>query len=307
MPPKVGAVSPKRLAGYVLLGAAGLALLVIGWKSFAVVKTGHIGVVSVYGAVQKETLPSGLSFKPFWTTVIQVNTQLQPFHEKATGSSKDLQVVTTEVTLQYSLVGEMAPEMYENIGVDKETELVPDILRPAVQESVKAVTALYTAEELITQRQKVKVEVEDAIKKFIKATLKAKASPGGIDVGNMAITDFKFSEEFNKAIEAKVRTAQQAQQAMNAAKKTVTEAEAKAEAVKRAADAEAFNIRQTAIARAQAIELEGEQLRKNPQVIQLRYTERWDGRLPTYLAGQQPLPFLDDVVSAKRAQGRVEK
>src|SRR5271170_2959482 len=150
-------ISVKRILGVIGGVIGGILLLVIAWRSFAIVSNGHVGVVSVFGNVKKEPLNSGLNPKWFWVSVYEVNNQLQPFHDKAAGASKDLQVVSTEITVQYSLVGAMAPEMYKNVGVDVKEELEPAILRPAIQESVKAVTARYSAEELITQRQKVKV------------------------------------------------------------------------------------------------------------------------------------------------------
>ncbi|MBY0358442.1 MAG: prohibitin family protein [Candidatus Obscuribacterales bacterium] len=272
----------------------GICLLVIALRSFSIVSTGHVGVTSVFGAVNPTPLNPGLNPKLFWVSVDHVNTQLQTYHVQSAGASEDLQVVSTEITVPYSLVGAIAPEIAKNVGLDIKIDIEQDILNPAIQESVKAVTARYTAEELITQRQKVKVEIENDIKEFIHSTLLEKSCDGGIDIGNVAVTDFSFSKGFNDSIEAKVQSAQSALKAVNSAKKTVTEAEGQAAQIRNNADGEAYNITQNAVARANAINLEGEQLRKNPNIISLRKTERWDGKLPTYMGGQQEVPFIGD-------------
>jgi regulator of protease activity HflC (stomatin/prohibitin superfamily) len=290
-------ISVKKILGIAGAVVGGIILMIVLFRSFAVVSAGHVGVRSVFGNVEKEPFMPGFHVKPFWVSVHSVNTQLQPFHDEAQGASKDLQVVTTQITLQFSQVAALAPELYNNIG--EAAKIEPAILKPAIQESVKAVTARYTAEELVTHRQQVKLEVEQVIKDFIKTTLEQKQVPGALDVANMAITDFKFSDEFNRAIDSKVKMAQLALQAENKKKETITNAEAQAESVKKNADADAFKIRQEAAARAKAIELEGEQLRKNPNIIQLRATEKWNGKPPVYVGGQQSIPFVGDVVQGQ--------
>ena len=102
----------------------------------------------------------------------------------------------------------------------------------------------------------------------------------------MAITDFKFSPEFNKAIESKVQAEQEALQAKNEKLRRVTQAEASAEEVKLNASAQAFTIEAESVARAEAITREAEALSGRPEVLRLRSIERWDGVLPKITSGE---------------------
>ena len=265
--------------------------LVAGLSSCATVEAGHVGVVKEFGAVKKDTLEEGIHFKKPWQSVVEFEVRLRSMNIKAAAASKDLQTVTTEITIQYSPNSPMVSDIYRSIG--DLARLEPTIVAPAVQESLKSVTAQFTAEQLITQRQRVKGEVEAAIKAFIDATLHEKGLSGAIDLANIAITDFKFSDEFNKAIEAKVKAEQESLKALNEKTRRITDAEATTAEQKLAADAKAYATEVESKARAAAIQREAEALKTSPEVIQLRSIERWNGVLPTYLGGGTPMPFID--------------
>ncbi len=267
-----------------------LILFVIGGM-FVVVDAGHVGVVKRLGAVQPNALPEGLHFKrPFTDSVESLDIRLMPTNAKATAASKDLQTVSTEINVAYSLNGALAPSIYQKIGDTRKVSAA--LVEPAIQESVKAVTAQYTAEELVTKRGAVKQAIQAAISNFINSTLAEKEIGYGVQLANVAITDFVFSPEFNVAIEAKVKAEQEALRAKNEKLMRVTQAEASAEERKLAASAEAFSTEIQSKARADAIKREAEALRDNPEIIQLRAIERWDGILPR-IQGSGVLPFLN--------------
>ncbi len=259
---------------------------------FVIVETGHVGVVRTLGAVQPEALAEGFHMKkPFIDKVEQIDIRLTAASAKAVSASKDLQTVQTQVTLQYSLTGALAPLIYQKIG--KRSTVSLTLIEPAIQESVKAITAKYTAEELVTKRAEVKVAIQEAIDTFISITLADKEiSSNALRIANVAITDFDFSEEFNKAIELKVKAEQEALQALNEKIRRVTQAEAAAEEKMLAASAQAFQIEVSSTARAAAIEREAKALRNNPQLIQLRIAEKWDGTLPKF-SGGGAVPMLN--------------
>ena len=160
---------------------------------------------------------------------------------RSMASSKDLQTVTTEVSVQFYLNGALAPKMYQQIGTLASVE--SSIISPAIQESVKSVTANYAAEELITKRDAVKTQIKSKIIDFIRVTLAEKDINGAVQVANVAITDFEFSREFNRAIELKVRAEQEALQAKNEKVKRVTQAEAANEERRLEADSAAYQIK----------------------------------------------------------------
>jgi regulator of protease activity HflC (stomatin/prohibitin superfamily) len=163
-------------------------------------------------------------------------------------------------------------------------------------ESVKAITALYTAEQLITKRDEVKSKIQDQINSFLDETLSEKELNGLLIIANVAITDFDFSAEFNRAIEEKVRAEQDALKAKNEKLRRVTQAEAAAAERTLAADAAAYEIEVESRARADAIKREAEALAGNPQLIQLRIAEKWNGQLPRFSGGDSiPLISIDNI------------
>lgn len=272
-----------------------LVLLVIAFALIGsmtvVVESGHVGVIRTLGAVQPVALKEGFHFKkPFVDQIEQVDIRLTASQEKATAASKDLQTVTTQVTTQYSLNGELAPQIYQKIGTLPKVST--SLVQPAIQECVKSVTAKFTAEELVTKREFVKQQIQEALTNFLNNTLREKDLINSLNIANLAITDFNFSEEFNRAIEAKVKAEQMALQAKNEKLMRVTQAEAAAEERKLAASAEAFSTEVQSKARADAIRREAEALQQSPEIIQLRSIEKWDGVLPR-ITTSGVLPFLN--------------
>jgi len=265
--------------------------LALATSSFVIVDSGHVGVVRTLGAVQMEALPEGFHLKkPFMDVIEEIDVRLRKTESRATAASKDLQVVSTNVAVQYSLNGAVAPLTFQKIGRADVVETT--LIAPAIMESVKAVTAQYTAEELVTRRAEVKNGIQTAIEDFINTTLSQKEAIGAVTLANVAITDFDFSAEFNRAIEDKVRAEQEALQAVNEKLRRVTQAEAAAAERTLAADAEAYQIEVASKARADAIRREAEALKDNPTLIQLRIAEKWDGKLPQF-SGGNVIPFLN--------------
>lgn len=268
-----------------------MVVLFLVTSAFVVVDAGNVGVVKRLGAVQEKALPEGFHFKrPFMDVVEQVNVRLVPVQVKATAASRDLQTVTTDVTVAYSLSGILAPVTFQRIGDTR--QVAAAVVEPAIQESVKAVTAQFTAEELVTKRALVKQDIQAAISAYITSTLDEKEIGDAVMLANVAITDFAFSDDFNRAIEAKVNAEQQALQAANEKTRRVTQAEASAAERKLAADAEAYSTEVQSRARADAIRRESEALLQSPELIQLRAVEKWDGVLPR-MQGSGVVPFLN--------------
>ena len=268
-----------------------LVVLMLLFGCFVIVESGHVGVVRRLGAVQMDALPEGIHGKiPLLDSVIEVDIRLRKAESEAQAASKDLQVVRTQVAVQYSMDGQVMPLTFQKIGTRSVVETT--LVSPAIMESVKAVTALYTAEDLVTNRAEVKNKIQLAIEDFINTTLQQKDVGGALSLANVAITDFDFSDEFNRAIEEKVKAEQEALKAKNEKLRRVTQAEAAAAERTLAADAEAYQIEVASMARAEAIRREAEALRDNPSLIQLRIAEKWDGQLPQ-VSGGNAIPLLN--------------
>ena len=263
-----------RYYGALVAGFCALILLVF---SVRIVPVGHLGVVKYWGKVNhKGTLSEGLHFiTPIRTTVEYISVKLLKFNQQTSASSKDLQIVTTVVSIQFSL--NEVSQLFQKIGTEKMVTLI--LLKPAVEESVKAVTAQYTAEELIKRRPEVKIQISKTIASFLEETLRGKSlNEKSLMVANVAITEFDFSDEFNKSIEMKVRAEQQALQAKNEKIKKITDAEATAEKIKL-----------ESIATANAIRRQARALKENPHLIEYKRMEKWDGKLPEVTGGVIPM------------------
>lgn len=268
-----------------------IVIVILATSAFVIVESGHVGVIRTLGAVQPKPLPEGFHFKkPFLDKIEEIDIRLTKAQSKSAAASKDLQTVQTQVTVQYSINGPVAPQTYQKIGT--RDVVAATIIEPAIQESVKAVTAKYTAEQLVTKRAEVKLQIQEAIEKFINVTLEDKEVPTALQIANVAITDFEFSDDFNKAIELKVKAEQEALQALNEKTRRVTQAEAGYQEKKLAADAAAYDIEVRSKAKADAIEREAKALKNNPELIQLRLSEKWDGTLPKFTGGGA-VPFID--------------
>ncbi len=251
------------------------AVAVLATQSLVVVDAGSVGVVTRFGAVQEGILQPGLHPKiPFVTQVIPLDTRVQKVEDAATASSKDLQVVTSKIALNYRIDAAKADSIYQELGPQYRTTIV----EPALQESIKATTAQYTAEELITKRAEVaQVMEEDLVERLVNKFLLPT---------DLSIIDFNFSKEFNEAIEQKQVAQQAALRASNDLEKVRIEAQQ--------TQAKAEGLAQAEMARARA-ESEAQKLLRetiSPELLQLRFIEAWDGKLPVYSGGDLPMPII---------------
>jgi prohibitin 2 len=257
-------------------------LLFIVSASVKIVDAGYRGVLLKFGAVDTNVaLNEGIHFvTPFRDSVIQMEVRTQKTVENAASASKDLQDVTTQVALNYHINPDRAQVVYQQIGFEYGNR----VIAPAIQESVKQVTARFNAEELITKRETVKNQIEEQIK--------ARLAPYNIVVDTISITEFQFSDQFRKAVEAKVEAQQRALQAQNDLRRIEIEAqqnEAKAVGEQKANVARADGVRQSNVLQAegesQAIKIIDQQLRTSPTYLEWLKTQRWDGKLPLVTGG----------------------
>ncbi len=242
---------------------------VVGFSCFTVVSAGHTGVVLTFGAVEDAVLDEGLHFKmPFVQKVVQMNNRTQKIETDGSASSKDLQIISYVVAVNYHVNGDSSATLYQNVGTDYGSVIIV----PAIQESIKAVTAQYTAEELITKRQTVGDQIKDA--------LSEKINQYGLTVEIFNIVNFDFSEEFNAAVEAKQTAQQNALKAEQdlarievEAKQKITQAEAEAESIKLIQDA----------------------LAESPDYVDYIKWSKWDGKLPTVMGDSDILLSMDSL------------
>ena len=263
---------PVNLGRIVAMGAVVIVALIVVSGAFGTVGAGQRGVLLRFDAPTGDILEEGLYFKiPFVEDVVLMSTQLNKYTAPATSSSKDLQVVTTEVTLNYQLKPNQVAEVYRALRRNYESL----VIQPYIQEAVKSTTANYNAEELITQRPAVKTALQEL--------LADRLQPRGLQVVQVSITDFQFSNAFQQAIEAKVTAVQRALEAENALRRVEFEAKQQIEQ-----------------ARAEAKGLELQRAQVTTQLLELRRIEvqkeavgKWNGVMPSVVTSGGPVPMLD--------------
>ena len=224
---------PKSRFGGKIASIIGVLIIVIGIiaGSFTTVPAGHRGVVIRFSAVTGTVLQEGLRTKlPFLDSVVIMSVQTEKYETGAASASRDLQDVNTTIALNWRLDPSMAAEVYRTLGL----EFIDRIAAPAVQETIKQVTAKYIAEDLILKRETVKNEIQE--------NLSNRLLERGIITETVSITEFQFSATFVAAIEAKVAAEQAVWEARNKLERVKVEAEqreaeAKGEAAARIAKA----------------------------------------------------------------------
>jgi regulator of protease activity HflC (stomatin/prohibitin superfamily) len=242
--------------------------LIFLFGSWYTIPAGHKGVVLTFSKPADVAVGEGLHFKiPIIQSVIKMDTRTQKYEADLTAASKDLQDVNTKIAINFHLSPDSVVEVYRTIGVNYAEKL----MYPLQQESNKAVTAKFVADELITKRDSVSSDME--------TMLKEKLRPRGIIVESISIIDFKFSPSFTEAIENKVTMEQNALAAKNKLEQVKYEAEQRIAQAKGEADAIAIQ--------AQAINAQG-----GKDYVQLQAIAKWDGVLPQYTAGNA-VPFID--------------
>lgn len=261
---------PKKLIIGIVIAVVAALLFA---ASITIVPAGHTGVVVTLGKVSNNVLSEGFHFKaPFVQSVVKMSNQIQKCEiEGAESVSKDLQAISSTIVVNYKIGNSSSAEIYREIGKDYETIM----LMPAIHESLKAVTAKYTAEELVTSRSQVALEIQE--------TLEEKMKEYGILIEKFNIVNFSFSEEFSKAIEAKEVARQNLLKAKTEKEQAIVEANAQAEKKVIAAEAEAKAILAKAEAQAEANETIAKSL--NDNVLENNKIEKWDGKLPYATGG----------------------
>jgi len=260
----------KTMIGVILIA---IVVAYLGFVSVRIIPSGFKGVVLTWGEVTSIVDPGLRFITPVAQDIVLMDMTIRKAETTENAASADLQEVSTTVAVNYQLDPGYVDVIYKTLRSDYEER----VINPNIQESIKAATAMFTAEELVTRRPEVKMQFD--------TVLSNKLKPYHITVLSVSITNFQFSPQFAQAVEAKVVAAQRALEAKNKleqiryeAQRQVIEAEAyyNATVTKAEADAEALRLRR-------------EQL--DSLILQWTALERWDGKLPTFM-GSGAIPFI---------------
>lgn len=263
-----------KKAGIGVIALAVILLLII-LNPFVKIEAGERGVLLNFGAVQDDVLGEGLHFRiPIMQRIVKMDVKIQKSETRSEAASKDLQDIQSVIALNYHIVPDKANWVYQNIG----TAFKERVIDPTVQEAVKAVTAKYTAVQLIGEREAVSTAIKDA--------LGEKLADYNLYVDGFSVIDFSFSKKFTDAIEAKQEAEQFALKAQRDLDRIRIEAEQKIAQAR---------------AEAESLRLQKEQI--TMELIELRKIEamreaiaKWNGTVPNVLlsgGGATPLISLD--------------
>lgn len=267
----------------IVIAVVALIALVVLWPFYSV-PTGSRGVVTQFGkiiGIEGE----GLAVLPPWQKLSNFSIRAEAANiDNAEGSTSDTQPVHVSLTVRYSIATDKVSEVFEKYSHSGD---LSSYVQTATQEIFKAVTAKYTAPDLISQRAKVSSDISSA--------LREKLALYGAQIINIDMRNFAFSDSYMKAINEKVTQEQLRLGAENKLK--TVEAEQKQKVA--VAEAEARATIATAEAQAKSIQLQGEALRSNQNLLELKRVEvemakaeKWDGKLPQNIYAGAPIPFL---------------
>jgi len=260
----------RRVPVLVLVIIGILIVILLFFRPFVQIGAGERGVVMNFGAVQDTVLDEGLHLRvPIMQSIVAVDVKVQKSESEAAAASSDLQDVSSKVALNYHIMPDKANIVYQTIGIAFKERIID----PAVHEVVKAVTAKYTAEELITKRP--------AVSDAMKTALTERLLMHNIAVDAFSIVGFSFSKIFMEAIESKQTAEQLALKARRDLDRIKIEAEQKITAAR--AEAESLRLQRANIS-ADLIELR--KIEANLKAI-----EKWNGILPQ-VTGSGAVPFI---------------
>jgi regulator of protease activity HflC (stomatin/prohibitin superfamily) len=265
----------KNIRPIALFGVVALVVLILFFGTFFTIPAGYCGVLTTFGAASQKVLDPGLHLKlPIVQDAVKMNVQVQKNEQVEDAASLDLQQVKTTIATNWNIDSSDASWIYQKIGM--ESALNERIFQPVVSNAVKAVVAHYNAEELVTKRDQVRLQIEDLIRQNLKPY------HVNVDVAGVSITDFQFSADYASAIEQKQVAQQRAQQAEYELQQAKVEAE-----------------RQVAQAQGQSEAQKLLQQTLTPQLIQQQAIAKWDGHLPNVVGGNGVLPMIGNVTGER--------
>jgi len=289
-----GGLKALRAVGLILIPVGVLMILSSGIR---MIGAGHVGVALLFGKVQPVALREGINLVNPLYDVIEMDTRVQKHQAKYDAASKDLQAVHVEMVLNYRLLPDKATEVYQRIGPDY-TRIIID---PAAQEVLKANTALHIATEILHQRPKIKADIQKELTAWL--------ANYGIEMKEAALANIRFDAAYEKAIEAKQIEEQKAEQK----RYELIQAQRQAEIVAAQAKGQGDAARERAKGESEAIRIRGEaEAAYNQKVaasltsplIQQRYLEKWDGKLPQFSAGGSTPGLLFNFPGPSSAGGK---
>lgn len=191
-----------------------LILLAWGFATIRIIPTGTVGIKTIFGVVSGRA-SEGFNIIAPWEDIIPMNTKIQKqSFEGLSASTKDSQSITNiNIDVNYKLNPEKAEDIYASVSESYQATL----MAPLLTQFIKDRLALYNAENLVAERNKI---VED-----ITVQLQENLGAYGIDIVAVSLSNYDFSAEFSASLERKAVAAKEIEVAKNNQEKAKVEAE----------------------------------------------------------------------------------
>lgn len=263
-------VDAQKIGGFFIIVIVGFAMFAS--QSFFTVNPGFAAIQLRMGQIVRTVEVSGVYFKiPVIEHIVYIDKRINKAAIETPAMSRDLQSVQIGMVINYRVQDPL--KLYQNVGVNFEKIIID----PFAHESVKAVVAKFTAEDLIQYRH-------DAKDKVV-SELKERLSSQYIMLVDFNFIHLDFSKDFIHAVEEKQIAEQSAKTAKNLTEKIKEEAiqtRARAEA-----EAYALQIKKESVSEG-LIELKQIE-------AQMKAIEKWDGVLPRMTGQAVPMiPLLNE-------------
>ncbi len=244
-----------RLVGFAILIFAAILMAVSGTY---VVKPGFRGVEVTMGRVSTAFKPEGFGFKaPLVTDIRQISIRQQTAEDKAECYSSDLQQIAVDLKVLFRVPESSVVKLFQDFYGDPFQSLVA----PRVQEALKEVAALQSAEQIVKNREQVKTRSLEIARRKVGPLLV---------IEDIVIQNIALTKELEHAIEAKMVQEQEASKSKYLQQRVQIEAD-------------------TAVIRAkgeaESIMIRGDALKKNPAFVELQIVDKWDGIAPIVIGG----------------------
>lgn len=257
-------ISTNALAGIIVVGVIIFLVVVFGSQATAVVEPGNRGVRVTLGKVSPDFEQEGFLIKPpFITSIHQVSIRQQTEELHTECYSADLQQVKVDLRILYRVPEGSVVTLFQSYQGDPFATLVA----PRVVEALKEVASTQSAEMIVQNREKIKIDT------LALTRSKIGEKPGGgplLIIEDIALSDLTLSPELNAAIEQKMTQRQEAERAKFVQKQAEIEAETMI--IKARGEGESFQIR-------------GKALRDNPAFVRWQIVDKWDGVSPLIVGG----------------------
>jgi regulator of protease activity HflC (stomatin/prohibitin superfamily) len=174
--------------------------VIVASSATSCVRTGHVGVVSVFGRVTGQALGEGIHIVNPLANVTELSIKTQEIKEKAAVPSKEGLIMGLEASILYHLDPAQAAIVYQQVG----PTFADVLLVPTFRSAIRAITAGNTAASLYSDGR-------EGIAQQILEDVRRQVAPRGIIVENVLLRDLQLPESLKHAIEAKQQAQQEAQ------------------------------------------------------------------------------------------------